>query len=120
VLPPAGETEDICSCSTGGKDLSREKRRWDSEEVFLEEGEGVLLQCSSEGFSGKVNLHVCVGEGDEVVGKECGGGGATYMGRGGGGEIDATGALWNIPGNDILSQGTSLGLLLTSHESIVP
>ena len=83
MFPSAGKTEDICSCCTSGKDLSGKDGRGNSKDVFLKEGEGVLLESGSERFSGKMDLYVSVGEGDEVVGKECGGGGATYWERGG-------------------------------------
>lgn len=90
MFPPAGKTENICSCRTSGKDLSGEERRRNSKDVFLEEGEGVLLKGGSDRFSRKMDLYVGVGEGDEVVGKECCGGGSTYWGCG---EINATGVL---------------------------
>jgi len=93
MFPAAGKTEDICSCCTSGKDLSGEEGRRDSKDVFLEEGESVLLESGSERFGRKMNLYVGVGEGDEVVGKERGRGGATYWDRGEG-EIDVTGVLY--------------------------
>ena len=79
MFSPAGKAKDICSRCTGGKDLSGEEGRSNSKDVFLEEGEGVLLQSGSERFIGKINLYVRISEGDKIVGEERSGGGATYF-----------------------------------------